>query len=108
MMGGVGACAALREIVLCLPRLQGEKGDASVPTLLHTTPAPTWLVFYLADFVCQNSLDYILLAFPSAWSRSHRMSSTSSIPMESRIKSGVTPPANWSSSDNCWCVVLAG
>src|ERR1051326_2125406 len=42
------------------------------------------------------------------WSRSHKMSSIFSIPIDTRIRSGVTPPASWSSSESCWCVVLAG
>src|SRR5437588_401595 len=44
----------------------------------------------------------------NAWSRSHRISSMFSMPTERRIRSGVTPPANWSTSESCWCVVLAG
>src|SRR5262249_35146103 len=43
-----------------------------------------------------------------AWSRSARMSRTSSIPTDSRTISGVTPVARCSSADSCWCVVEAG
>ena len=46
--------------------------------------------------------------FSSAWSRSHKMSSMSSSPIDKRIMSGVMPPARCSSSLSCWCVVLAG
>ena len=42
-------------------------------------------------------------AFKSAFK-----SSTSSIPTDKRIKSLVTPALSCSTSDNCWCVVLAG
>ena len=36
------------------------------------------------------------------------MSPTCSIPIESLMKSGVTPVASCSSAESCWCVVLAG
>jgi len=44
----------------------------------------------------------------SACSRSHRMSSIDSIPIDRRIISGSTPAARCSSSDSCRCVVDAG
>ena len=47
-------------------------------------------------------------ALASAWSISHRMSSMSSMPMDKRIMSGVTPALICSSSDNWRCVVDAG
>ncbi len=46
--------------------------------------------------------------FPSAWSRSQRMSSMSSIPIERRMKSGVTPAAACSAGESWARVVLAG
>jgi len=58
---------------------------------------------------------YAYISFPNyAWlaliacSRSYRMSSIASVPTDRRISPGVTPVAACSSSDNCWCVVLAG
>ena len=36
------------------------------------------------------------------------MSFTSSVPIDSRTKSGVTPVLFCSSGDSCWCVVLLG
>ena len=86
--------------------LQGEKGRSVHPAPHHPRP---YSVGILSGGFCLSKLirlTYHLLS--QRLIKSHRMSSTSSIPMESRIKSGVTPPANWSSSDNCWCVVLAG
>ena len=47
-------------------------------------------------------------ALRSAWSRSHRMSSTSSMPTDSRIMSGRTPARASSSSSSCRWVVDAG
>src|SRR5262249_55455525 len=46
--------------------------------------------------------------FSSACPKSHRMSSTSSMPIDNRIISGPIPQAASSSSVNCWCVVVAG
>ena len=47
-------------------------------------------------------------AFSSAWSRSQRISSSVSRPIDRRIISGVTPAARCSSSDSWRCVVDAG
>src|SRR5690606_29238525 len=48
------------------------------------------------------------VAVVSAWSRSHRMSSTSSRPTEMRTRSSGTPAVSSWVAVSCWCVVDAG
>src|SRR5690625_7734698 len=57
------------------------------------------------DPLLRSALVHALLA--SAWSRSEMMSSTCSIPIDSRTMSSGTPAASSSSGVSCECVVGA-